>query len=319
MEGLESSDKAAWTKEMLHIFCDICIKAIDMGMRPNTHFDKPGWKFLITSFKEQTGHAFTKTQLKNKWDGCKKDWRIWNKLVSETGVGWNSELGTIAASDEWWKQKIQEIRGAKKFRHVGIEPSLKNKFDRMYSNIVATGAFAWAPSSGVPAGSGVDPGTSNADIADDGLEEGSGDSEEDVIPDFQTDMARMVGGIHMSSSTNTKSGDKRKERDHYDVRGRKKKTSGIGVKLLTRCNHLLESMSTKSDSTSVNMDREGCSIPEVMAELHSIPGVSVDDDFHDFATEYLSLRRKREMWSSMGDMQQKFRWLQRMYERSKRA
>ena len=59
----------------------------------------------------------------------------------------------------------------------------------MYSNIVATGAFAWAPSSGVPASSGVDPGTSNADIADDGLEEGSGDSEEDVIPDFHTDMA----------------------------------------------------------------------------------------------------------------------------------
>eukprot|EP00258_Populus_trichocarpa_P040208 XP_024456227.1 L10-interacting MYB domain-containing protein-like [Populus trichocarpa] len=142
MEGLESFDKAVWTKEMLHIFCDICIKAIDMGMRPNTHFDKTGWKFLITSFKEQTGHAFTKTQLKNKWDGYKKDWRLWNKLVSETGVGWNSELGTISASDEWWKQKIQEIRGAKKFRHVGIEPSLKNKFDRMYSNNVATGAFA---------------------------------------------------------------------------------------------------------------------------------------------------------------------------------
>jgi hypothetical protein len=46
---------------------------------------------------------------------------------------------------------MQEIRGAKKFRHVGVEPSLKNKFDRMYSNIVATGEFAWAPSSGVPA------------------------------------------------------------------------------------------------------------------------------------------------------------------------
>jgi len=66
MEGLESFDKAAWTKKMLYIFCDTCIKAIDMGMRPNTHFDKMGWKFLITSFKEQIGHAFTKTQLKNK-------------------------------------------------------------------------------------------------------------------------------------------------------------------------------------------------------------------------------------------------------------
>ncbi|KAL9375151.1 hypothetical protein Peur_032030 [Populus x canadensis] len=275
------------------------------------------WKFLITPFKEQTGHAFTKTQLKNKWDGCKKDWRIWNKLVSETGVGWNSELGTISASDEWWKQKIQEIRGAKKFRHVGIESSLKNKFDRMYSNIVATRAFAWAPSSGVPTNSDVDPGTSNADIAYDGLEEGSDDSEEDVILDFQTDMARMVGGINMSSSSNTKSGGKRKERDHYDVRGRKKKTSGI--QLLSRCNQLLESISTKSDSTSVNLDREGYSIREVMDELHSIPRVSIEDVFHDFATEYLSLRRKREMWASMGDKEQKLRWLQRMYARTKRA
>ncbi|KAI5589047.1 hypothetical protein BDE02_05G135300 [Populus trichocarpa] len=305
MEGLESFDKVVWTKEMLHIFCDICIKAIDMGMRPNTHFDKTGWKFLITSFKKQTGHAFTKTQLKNKWDGYKKDWRLWNKLVSETGVGWNSELGTISASDEWWKQKIQEIRGAKKFRHVGIEPSLKNKFDRMYSNIVATGAFAWASSSGVPADSDVDPGTSNADIAHDGLEEGNGDSKEDVIPDFQTDMARMVGGINMSSSSNIKSGGKRKERDHYDVRGRKKKTSGI--QLLSRCNQLLESISIKSDSTSVNLDHEGCSIREVIAELHSIPGVSIEDEFHDFAIEYLSLRRKREMWASMGDKEQKLR------------
>jgi len=66
------------------------------------------------------------------------------------------------------------------------------------------------------------------------LEEGSGDSEEDVIPDFQTDMARMVGGINTSSSSNTKSSDKRKERDHYDVRGRKKKA--FGIQLLSRCN-----------------------------------------------------------------------------------
>jgi len=129
-----------------------------------------------------------------------------------------------------------------------------------------------------------------------------------VIPDFQTDMTRMVGGINMSSSSNTKNSGKRKERDHYDVRGRKKKTSGI--QLLSRCNQLLESISTKSDSTFVNLDRDGCSICEVMAELHSIPGVSIEDEFHDFATEYLSLRRKREMWASMGDKEQKLRWLQ---------
>jgi len=112
---------------------------------------------------------------------------------------------------------MQEIRGAKKFRHVGIKSSLKNKFDIIYSNIVAIGAFAWTPSSGVLAGSDVDLGTSNANIDRDGLEEGNSDLEEDVIPDFQTNIARMVGGINMSSSSITKSGGKRKERDPYEV------------------------------------------------------------------------------------------------------
>jgi hypothetical protein len=35
-------DNATWTKKMLHTFYDLCIKAINMGMRPNTHFDKTG-------------------------------------------------------------------------------------------------------------------------------------------------------------------------------------------------------------------------------------------------------------------------------------
>jgi hypothetical protein len=60
MESLETMDKAAWTKERLHAFYDLCIKAIDIGIRPNTHFDKTGWKYLLTSFKEQIDHAFTK-------------------------------------------------------------------------------------------------------------------------------------------------------------------------------------------------------------------------------------------------------------------
>jgi hypothetical protein len=56
-----------------------------------------------------------------------------------------------------------------------------------------------------------------------------------------------------------------------------------------------------------------------MAEFHSIPKVSIDDDFHDFAIEYLSLRRKREMWSRMGGLKEKLKWLKRMYAQSKCA
>jgi hypothetical protein len=56
---------------MVHIFCDICIAAIDRGMRPSTRFNKAGWKFVIAVFKEKIGHAFSKTRLKNKWNGTK--------------------------------------------------------------------------------------------------------------------------------------------------------------------------------------------------------------------------------------------------------
>ena len=69
MKGTESIDKAAWTKKILYTFCDLYNKSINMRIRPNTYFDKTGQKFLKISFKEQTDHVFTKTQLKNKWDG----------------------------------------------------------------------------------------------------------------------------------------------------------------------------------------------------------------------------------------------------------
>jgi hypothetical protein len=107
MDGSDTHDKASWSKAMLHTFCDICITAIERGMRPNTHFDKAGWKFVVQSFKDQTGLSLSKSQLKNKWDGIKKDWRVWKKLITETGAGWSTELGTISATDEWWQSKIQ--------------------------------------------------------------------------------------------------------------------------------------------------------------------------------------------------------------------
>ena len=107
MDGSDTHDKASWSKAMLHTFCDICITVIERGVRPNTHFDKAGWKFVVQSFKDQTSLSLSKSQLKNKWDGIKKDWKVWKKLITETGVGWSSELGTISATDEWWQSKIQ--------------------------------------------------------------------------------------------------------------------------------------------------------------------------------------------------------------------
>ena len=48
-------------------------------------------------------------------------------------------------------------------------------------------------------------------------------------------------------------------------------------------------MSMRSDSTSLYIDHEGCSVYEEMTKLHLISRVSADDEFHNLATEYLTL------------------------------
>ncbi|KAG5228227.1 L10-interacting MYB domain-containing protein [Salix suchowensis] len=260
--------------------------------------------------REQTGQLLVKAQLKNKWDVCKKDWRLWTKLNGETGVGWSNELGTIVASDEWWKSRIQENRGVKKFRQSGIEPSLKFKFDRMFSGVTSTGQHAWAPSSSTVPSTDDDLDTLNVGLQGADLEEGSGDSDENVDINFENNNFRGVWGEHISSSSNTKSSGKRKEREHPEPRARKKKSSGIIAQLVSIQQQLLDSMSSRSDSTSANKDLPGCSIPEVMAELQSIPGSTDDDNFLLLTTKFLQVRRNREMWASINGIKKKYCWLQ---------
>ncbi|KAK8937139.1 hypothetical protein KSP39_PZI011929 [Platanthera zijinensis] len=140
---------ASWENAQVHVFCDICIREIDLGNRPTTHFSKEGWKNVIDNFKARTGLTYDRAQLKNKWDQLKRDWKLWRDLKrGETGLGWNPIKKTIDASDEWWKERIEMLPAAKKFRFVGIAPDLEEKLDRMFSQVVANGENVWIPSTG---------------------------------------------------------------------------------------------------------------------------------------------------------------------------
>ncbi|XP_050133118.1 uncharacterized protein LOC126609170 [Malus sylvestris] len=151
--GASSSNPiATWNAHNISIFCDICIKEVEAGHRPGTHFDKDGYANIRANFKAETGHDYERKQLKNKWDALKNEWKLWKELVGkETGLGWNSSKGTVDASQEWWNNKIQICINKEygKFRKKGISPKMEDKLDRMFLNTVATGEHAWAPSSGV--------------------------------------------------------------------------------------------------------------------------------------------------------------------------
>ena len=129
---------------------------------------------------------------------------------------------------------MQEIRGAKKFRQSGIEPSLKLKFDRIFSGVVATEQYAWAPSSGAVGANEVDLGINNVDVEGADLEEGNRDLEEDVNLNFENNISRGVGGVHMSSSTVVATQKVvAKERENSEPRARKKNSSGISAQLVS--------------------------------------------------------------------------------------
>ncbi|CAN6544943.1 unnamed protein product [Malus baccata var. baccata] len=116
-KGASSSNPVAtWNAHNISIFCDVCIKEVEAGHRPGTHFDKNGYANIRANFKAETGHDYERKQLKNKWDALKNEWKLWKELVGkETGLG----------------------------------PEMEDKLDRMFSTTVATGEHAWAPSSGV--------------------------------------------------------------------------------------------------------------------------------------------------------------------------
>jgi len=99
--------------------------------------------------------------------------------------------------------------------HVGIEPSFCNKFDMMFSNVVATGHYAWTPSSGSLFDDDVvNQNTQDVNVNEkENLKERSGDSEEDVIPNYTDDVCNLVVGVNVGNRNTTNSSGKRKARE----------------------------------------------------------------------------------------------------------
>ncbi|KAL5562420.1 hypothetical protein UlMin_032167 [Ulmus minor] len=144
--------KAMWDVDSISKLCDLCVKEVKGGHRPGTHFSKVGWENLVKKFNSVTGRNYDKTQLKNKWDALKIDWKIWKQLIGkETGLGWNIKKRIVDACDEWWGSKLQLIY----FYYFclvifkGITLDMIEKLDKMFMNITTTEEYAWTPSSGV--------------------------------------------------------------------------------------------------------------------------------------------------------------------------
>ncbi|XP_028797060.1 L10-interacting MYB domain-containing protein-like [Neltuma alba] len=94
--------KVTWDPYTTKILIDVCVEQIVHKERQRTSFKRPGWGKIEKNFQERSRRKYDSRQLKNKFDMLRKDWKLWDKLISgETGIGYAVATNRVLASDEW--------------------------------------------------------------------------------------------------------------------------------------------------------------------------------------------------------------------------
>nr|XP_011460976.1 PREDICTED: uncharacterized protein LOC105350510 [Fragaria vesca subsp. vesca] len=300
--GQSGTKSATWNPQTVAIFCDLCIKEVGKGQRPGTHFNKEGWASLVANFHAETGNNYDKSQLKNKWDLLKKEWKLWKDLIGkETGLGWNLTKNIVDASDEWWRNKIQINPQYAKLRIRGINPDMEVKLDMMLNGAVATGKYAWAPSSDLPPPQNEKAPKDNIISLDDNLDYEEFDLNESP----------------QSAQVTKETGNKRAN-GQLDTEGLKEKKAKMGgaAKLSLQINHLVEVVEARSTTTSALIKgSQSTSVSEVMKVVESLSGIEIGSQLWWFATELFCSQEKREMFSVMKDPEMKLQFILRNQDR----
>ncbi|XP_028751930.1 L10-interacting MYB domain-containing protein-like [Neltuma alba] len=142
-------EKATWDPYTTKILIDVCAEQIMHKERQGTSFTRPDWNKIVMNFRERSGKMYDRKQLKNRFDILRKDWKLWEKLMSgETGIGYDVATNRVLAFDEWWQRKLMVDPNFRKFRHQGL--MFASDLMKIFKNVVASGEYMYAPSSSQP-------------------------------------------------------------------------------------------------------------------------------------------------------------------------
>ncbi|RVX11459.1 L10-interacting MYB domain-containing protein [Vitis vinifera] len=287
----EKQSKAYWDDITMDAFIKVCVTETLAGNRPNSDFNKLGWKNVIKAFNNLTGRNYQYRQLKNKWSSLKKDWQLWNTLIGkETGLGWDPMRQTINASNEWWDKKLKENPEAIKFKTKG----LKNveQLDILFKDIIATGEGAWAPSQGF-VGQEVDD-SSKVGEHEDNIIEDQDDSS--CNPPLDT----IFNGFEATTQPSmAKKNEGRRKRKRNET-----KSELVAIQLERICSAV-----ENRSSISSKGDKSGCSIAEVMKIIRGMPEVKNDFELYMKAIDIMVVKENRDMFVALEDPIDQIAWL----------
>ena len=190
-----------------------------------------------------------------------------------------------------------------RFQKKGIDPDIVSKNDFMFGSTVATGEFAWAPSSDADVLGKKDQNEDDIislnDSADDPLQKSMDRflQEDDIISDDNSNIGKKrktrKRNIESGQGTSTNAKDK----------GKKQRMSGAS-KLRSDISKLVETVEKRSGISEV-----GYTIKEIMDDLHAIPDVPKNTELYYFAVTMFEQKAKRELWKHLETTEAKVGWL----------
>nr|XP_043629054.1 uncharacterized protein LOC122600408 [Erigeron canadensis] len=138
--------KPLWTDSAHMIFLELCLNEIRIGNKPTGYCNAVGYKNLEKYMKDRTGKTFDRKQIKNHWEGMKKEWKLYDRLMRlESGIGWDPVRKTIDASASWWDEKIKADNDLAKLRGQNLE-MYKVFNEPLFRDYVAVGDNTKTPS-----------------------------------------------------------------------------------------------------------------------------------------------------------------------------
>ncbi|KAG8367680.1 hypothetical protein BUALT_Bualt16G0098100 [Buddleja alternifolia] len=306
-KNIEITEKANWDPKTTEVFIKLCVEELQAGNRPGSHFNRLGWENITRKFTSSTNRNYTRLQLKNKWDHLKKEWGIWKTLLrGESGLGWNTERGTVDQTPEWWQRKLQEVPDAAKYRERG--PMLLNEQEMLFSDVVATGGSAWTPSSGILPPHLMDESDEDSHLHANDVNDHEND------PVAETDMNTNTQAESASAAATT--GNRRRNVKFIARRFMHTKTKKMSSadKIAHCLQRLVDTVEHDSARSSNDTSRQ-YTIQQCMDILEEISGIQQGDKLWMYATRLFLKPAIREMFLTIKTNDLRFMWLQDQMER----
>ena len=154
----------------------------------------------------------------------------------------------------------------------GINPEMEAKLDMMFNGVVATGKYAWAPSSDIP------PPQNGQASKDDFISLENDLESEDFDLNESPQLAQVTKEIGKKRNTNNG------QLDTEGMKGKKGKIGGA-AKLSQQIHRLVEVVESRSTASSTMIkNSQSTSISEVMKVVENLPGMKIDSGLWWFAT-----------------------------------